>query len=79
MNDSLLRDFQPEEVAIALQQMHLIKSPRPNDMPPIFYKKFWNILGPNVIDCVLNTLNFGTMPTGINETHICLIPKNTNP
>ena len=40
MNDSLLRDFQPEEVAIALQQMHPIKSLRPDGMPPIFYKKF---------------------------------------
>ena len=32
MNDSLLRDFQPEEVAIALQQMHPIKSLRLDGM-----------------------------------------------
>ena len=40
MSDSLLRDFQLEEIAIALQQMHPIKSLGPNGMSLIFYKKF---------------------------------------
>ena len=30
-----------------------------------------------MIDCVLNILNIGVMPYGINETYICLIPKIT--
>ena len=59
--------------------MHPLKSPGPNGMPPIFYQKFWNIVGPNVIKCVLNILNFVIMPPDFNATHICLIPKRNNP
>lgn len=36
---------------------------------------YWNIVGPNVINCVLHSLNSGVMPSDINETYICLIPK----
>ena len=43
------------------------KSPKP--------RWYWDIVGANVIDCVLNILNTGVMPCGINETYICLIPK----
>ena len=79
MNDSLLQAFQPEEVHAALQQMHPIKSPGPDGMPPIFFQKYWNIVGQNVSDCILNILNTGVMPLEMNETHICLIPKTKIP
>lgn len=35
-------------------------------MSPIFYQKYWDVVGKNVIDCVLHTL-------------ICLIPKVKSP
>ena len=79
MNASLTKEFRPDEVWTALQQMHPLKSPGPDGMPPIFYQKFWNIVGPNVIECVLNILNYGIMPPDFNATHICLIPKRNNP
>lgn len=44
-------------------------------MSPIFYQKYWDIVGPNVVNCVLDALNSGVLPCGINETYICLIPK----
>jgi len=44
-------------------------------MSPIFYQKYRDVVGSNVINCVLNTLNSGIMPQGLNETYICLIPK----
>lgn len=79
MNASLTREFHLDEGWTALQQMHLLKSPSPNVMPPIFYQKFLNIVGPNVTDCVLSILNSGTMPLDINSTHKCLIPKRNDP
>ena len=55
------------------------KSPGPNGMSPIFYQKYWDVVGTNVIDCVLHTLNTGVMPPSLNETFICLIPKVKSP
>ena len=55
------------------------KSPGPNGMSPIFYQKYWDVVGTNVIDCVLHTLNTGEMPPALNETFICLIPKVKSP
>lgn len=59
--------------------MHPMKSPGPVGMPLVFYQKFWNIVEQNTTECVLNILKSGIMPTDINATHICLIPKKTNP
>jgi len=79
MNAILTKGFQPDEVWHAIQLMHPMKSPGSDGMPPIFYQKFWNIVGQNTTECVLNILKFGIMPTDINATHICLIPKKNNP
>ena len=75
MNDALLKEFQVEEVRRALKQMHPTKSPGPDGMSPIFFQNYWDVVGPQVIDCVLNTLNTGVMPNALNDTYICLIPK----
>lgn len=48
-------------------------------MSLIFYQKYWDLVGKNVTDCVLHTLNSGVMPIGLNETFICLIPKVKSP
>ena len=47
-------------------------------MSPIFYQKYWDLVGIYVINCVLNGLNVGILPSGLNETYICLIPKVKN-
>ena len=79
MNEELLAVFKAEEVWFALKQMHPTKALRPAGMSPIFFKHYWDIVGPEVVNCVLSSLNSGTMPGGLNETHICLIPKVKSP
>lgn len=75
MNNNLLGEFKAGEIKRALNQMHPTKAPRLDSMPAIFYQKYWVVVGSNVIDCVLNTLNSGKTSKGLNETYICLIPK----
>ena len=46
MNEGLLMEFREEEVWRALKQMHPTKSPGPNCMSPIFFQRYWDIVGP---------------------------------
>lgn len=75
MNALLVEEFKAEELRAALWQMHSTKSPGLDGMSPIFFQKYWSIVGPSVNKCVLHALNIGVMPNGINETYICLISK----
>ena len=75
MNVELLKEFKEEEVLQALMQMHPTKSPDPDGMSSIFYQKYWDVVGPQVVQCVIHTLRIGIMPQGVNDTYICLIPK----
>ena len=59
--------------------MHPTKAPGPDGMSPMFYQQYWEIVGPEVIKCVLDSLNTGVLPCGINDTYICLIPKVKSP
>lgn len=53
MNKELLKDFKLGEVRRALNQMHLTKVPGLNGMPPLFFQKCWDIVGPCILDYVL--------------------------
>ena len=78
MNDELLAKFRANEVERALKQMCLTKAPSLDGMSPIFYKKYWDIVGYDVTNCVLDALNAVVLPS-CNETYMCLIPKVRNP
>ena len=75
MNEELLVDFKAKGVWYALKQMHLTKAPKLDGMSPIFFKHYWNIVGPEVVNCVLSSLNSSRMPCRLNETYICQIGR----
>ena len=79
MNHHLTKNFMPMEVLEAVKQMSPIKSPGPDGFPPIFYQKYWHIIGEDVSHAVLTCLNSGKILKAINHTHITLIPKVKNP
>ena len=56
MNAELLREFKEEEVWRALMQMHPTKSPGSDGMSPIFFQKYWDVVGPQVIQSVIHIL-----------------------
>jgi hypothetical protein len=79
MDNSLLREFTEEEVCEALDSIGDLKAPGPDGMPAIFYKKHWEVVGPQVIKEVLGVLNGGPIPAEWNDTWVTLIPKVKNP
>lgn len=79
MNDELISIFEKEEIRVALNQMHPTKAPSPDGMSPIFFQTYWDVVGQSVINCVIQILNTGVTPNGLNDTYICLIPKISCP
>ncbi|XP_042944649.1 uncharacterized protein LOC122278535 [Carya illinoinensis] len=79
MNEVLMQQYSAEEVVQALNQMEPSKAPGPDGMPPLFYQKYWTVVGKDVTEAVLKVLNEGVFPAELNHTHIALIPKKDKP
>ena len=79
MNSMLVKEFQAGEVHKPLKQMYPLKAPGPDGMFPLFFQKFWSIVGGVVTKTVLDFLNLGITPPKFNETHIVLVPKINSP
>lgn len=79
MGEELVWDFSEDEIKVALRQMHPIKAPRSNGMPPLFYQHYWHIVGPFIIITLIQTLNSDQFPTKLNHTFITLILKKKQP
>jgi hypothetical protein len=75
MNQQLLFEFTIEEISAALQQMLPLKAPGPNGYSTCFYQHNWSTVHLEVCATILSFLNLSTMDSGINVTHIVLIPK----
>ena len=54
MNSMLTTNFLEGEVELALKQMTPLKALRPDDMPPLFYQHFWQVVHHDVIGSILS-------------------------
>jgi hypothetical protein len=79
MNDSLMKEFTDDEIKKALEGIGDLKALGVDGMPSIFYKRFWDTVGKDVIRGVKNFLSGSHMPEGWNKTVVVLIPKVNNP
>ncbi|KAL5769486.1 hypothetical protein ACOSP7_013640 [Xanthoceras sorbifolium] len=75
MNARLDAPFSEEEVKKALFQIYPSKAPGPDDMPALFFQRFWDVVGPDVTRTCLRFLNDGGSLGQINSTLITLILK----
>ncbi|KAM2838280.1 hypothetical protein COP1_030016 [Malus domestica] len=67
--------FTRHEIETAVKDIGLVKSPSPDGMPALFYKKYWNIVGDDVCNVCLSVLNRSSELGSLNKTLIVLIPK----
>lgn len=59
MNHNLTLNFIEEKVSIALQQMNPTKAPGLDGMAPIFYQKYWHVVGRLVTVAAFKAFNTG--------------------
>jgi hypothetical protein len=63
------------EIKETVFNMQSLKSPGPDGLPPLFYKKYWHIVG----NAVQNFFTSGKLLKEMNSYFIVLIPKIQNP
>lgn len=78
-NVQLCLPITSEEVKAAVDAMHPDKSPECDGLNPGFYQAFWSIVGVDVIRFCQDFFDTGQLPSGINRTLVCLIPKVKQP
>ncbi|KAM1181487.1 hypothetical protein ACFX19_000085 [Malus domestica] len=79
MNAHLKQNFTNEEIKEAIFQMHLSKSPSSDGMPPLFFQKYWEIVGSDVTHAIKSFLKSGKLLKQIHFTPVALIPKVHEP
>ncbi|KAL0285092.1 UNVERIFIED_CONTAM: hypothetical protein Sangu_2794700 [Sesamum angustifolium] len=64
-----------EEIKATVFEMAGFKSSGLDGFPPIFYKRFWHIIGSHRTDATLHFFSSRQFLQAINHTYITLIPK----
>ena len=75
----LQEDYTRVEVDSALSHMEALKALSPDGLPPMFFQHYWQIIGDDISEVVLNCLNTSSIPPSINKTFFTLIPKVKSP
>jgi hypothetical protein len=79
MYSYLAADFSSTEIETAIHQLKGTSAPGPDGISALFFHKYWEIVGKDIIDFTLSILNKGGSPEKINFTYISLIPKVSSP
>ncbi|XP_057418984.1 uncharacterized protein LOC130713213 [Lotus japonicus] len=71
----LLEPVSKAEVKRALMSMKSFKAPGPDGFQPVFFKKYWDIVGEDIWRVVRDAFVTGSIDPALAETLIVLIPK----
>lgn len=75
----LNREVVDSEVRRAVFQLGRHKAPDPDGILACFYQAFWPLVGDSVVVFVKEIFASGIVPANMNDSFICLIPKQTHP
>lgn len=76
MNEQLTKQFHKEEIIQVVHNVYPTKTPNPDSLSAIFYKKYWDVIGDDGINTFLNVPNSNALVAALKQTHIALILKN---
>ncbi|KAL5565121.1 hypothetical protein UlMin_028285 [Ulmus minor] len=79
MNNCLLKPFTEDDVKAAVFGMSPTKAPGFDGMSALFFQKYWQFVGQDVIRTCLGLLNSSCNMGMLNKTIISLIPKVDRP
>lgn len=79
MNEELTKEITDEEIKAAAFSVKGSSAPGEDGIIGVFYKNYWHIVGPQVVEEVRSFFSSSTLPAGWNHTQICLLPKITKP
>lgn len=64
--------FYSNQISQALKEMYPTKVPGPDDIPPLFFQKFWPHIGSFITNVVSHILNTNEVSENVNNTFITL-------
>jgi hypothetical protein len=76
---TLLQEVSQAEIKNAIMSFKPFKSPGPDGLHPIFFQKFWDTLGPSMTRFIKGIFQSRKIPSDLNSTLVCLIPKVAKP
>ncbi|GMI84866.1 hypothetical protein HRI_002155900 [Hibiscus trionum] len=79
MNESLSKEFTPEEIITAFRDIDPRKAPGIDGLPSGFFRQHWDTVGPDIITLCLNLLKGSADMASVNQTILVLIPKIKDP
>lgn len=77
-NTNVERPLTPEELHAALQTMQSWQTPGIDGLCVKFYKAYWHILSPDLLNVFKESLVLGTLPVSCRRAVIALLPKKGN-
>lgn len=79
MNSALLKPFSVEEIGTALHNMAPLKALGPDGFPACFFQSNWEILGNEICQAILGTLNSDIMPPFSEFDKYCSYSQSKEP